>query len=128
MVDKNIEDILQFLFRGRAAKKLTPKRSIARYGAGAAVCLDIPKTFDFSRISRIHDSEILNRWRGGEEVTRRSAKPLCEGSSPSRASKFRNRDKTAARGCKSHCGPHKKFSFLHTISPCVFVLLDYILF
>ena len=27
-------------------------------------------------------------WRGGEAVTLRSAKPLCEGSNPSRASSF----------------------------------------
>ena len=27
-------------------------------------------------------------WRGGETATRRSAKPLCEGSTPSRASTF----------------------------------------
>ena len=40
-----------------------------------------PASFDDTIIS-----VIVYEWPGGEEATRRSAKPLCEGANPSRAS------------------------------------------
>ena len=62
-------------------------------------------------------------WHGGEEVTRRSAKPPCEGSSPSRASTLNINSARVGRmrvnrgfgGRKSARGRHPQQFFVEAV-------------